>query len=630
MDFFTAQDHARRNTGRLVLFFLLAVLSLIILTNLLVMLVFGFLELNSIDPEGGLVFDWKVFSIVSGVVLAVVTGGTLYKTSKLSGGGDAVARMFGGKPVFSDDTDLDNRKLVNVVEEMAIASGTPVPQVYILDEPGINAFAAGFTSSDAVIAVTRGAVRNLNREQLQGVVAHEFSHILNGDMRLNVRLVGILHGILLIGLIGGQILRGTSRSARRGSGSAILLGLGLLVIGYAGTFFGNLIKAAVSRQREFLADAAAVQFTRNPDGIGGALLQIGGHSRGSLLFHKKSEEMSHALFGQGVKNSFSQLFATHPPLPERIKRILPSWNGLFPKERIPENLAPQPSARLAGNEVAAGLSGAAVTEQIGRPDSRHLQRARMLLKSIEEPLLKVGRDPFTARAALLFLVLDDNEEIRIKQLQQLKGEASRGVYPEIQRLLRTETVISREQRLALAELALPALRRLSEQEAQLFMQNLSTIIRADGRITLFEWCLFRVTAQFIDDFFKKTAKTDQHLISNLEQVKNECAVILTMLVKTARHVGVKNSEVFHLASAAAGLEIEPVTGKNLNLSRLDRSLKVLRKLKPKAKAKLIQSCVVCVEADGRIEPIEYELLRAVAASLAVPMPPLCDRPGERE
>jgi Zn-dependent protease with chaperone function/uncharacterized tellurite resistance protein B-like protein len=622
MDFFTAQDHARRNTGRLVLFFLLAVLSLIILTNLLVMLVFGFLKPQELAQGINPHIDWKIFFMVSGVVLVVVAGGTLYKISRLSGGGDAVAAMFGGKPVFGDDKDFDNRKLVNVVEEMAIASGTPVPQVYILNEDGINAFAAGFTASDAVIAVTRGAVRSLTREQLQGVVAHEFSHILNGDMRLNVRLVGILHGILLIGLIGGQILRGSGRSSRRGSGSAMLLGLGLLIIGYTGTFFGNLIKAAVSRQREFLADAAAVQFTRNPDGIGGALMRIGGYQHGSMLHHPKSEEMSHAYFNQGVKVFFTNMFATHPPLPDRIKRILPAWDGIFLEKKSPEKAAPEHPATMAAAAATSGLSGAAVIEQIGRPDNSHILHARQLLKNIDKPLLKVARDPFTARAALLFLVLDSGEEIRTKQLQLLKTEAARGVYPELQRLVNAGVKVNREQRVALAELALPSLRRISEDEARTFLKNLDAMIRADGRTTIFEWCLFRISAQYIDDFFQKPAKADQHLISNLEQVKNECAVVLTMLVVAAHHAGLKNSEVFRNAIAEIGLKTGPVATKDLNLAQLDRSLKILRKLKPKAKSRLIQGCVACVEADGRIEPVEFELLRAVAATLSVPMPPV--------
>ncbi|HHH89125.1 MAG TPA: heat-shock protein HtpX, partial [Aliiroseovarius sp.] len=295
MDFFQHQDQARRQTALLVLFFSLAVISLVVLTNLLVMFLFGFIDsqtLNSPDLGGAFLarFDWQTFFGIGAVVIAVILLGSLYKIHSLSRGGDAVAEMLGGQRIVDGSGDLDRQKVLNVVEEMAIASGTPVPPVYLIDEDGINAFAAGFSPGDAVIGVTRGCIRQLNREQLQGVIAHEFSHILNGDMRLNIRLMGILHGILILGLIGYFLLRGGShrhyyqRSSRNsGSGAILGLGLGLVVIGYTGTFFGNLIKAAVSRQREFLADASAVQFTRSNQGIAGALKRIGGSVAGSRI-----------------------------------------------------------------------------------------------------------------------------------------------------------------------------------------------------------------------------------------------------------------------------------------------------------------------------------------------------------
>jgi Zn-dependent protease with chaperone function len=621
MDFFTAQDHARRNTGRLVFFFLLAVLSLIVLTNILVMATIGYFRTGSLNP-----FDWRLFCGIGGAVLLVVAGGTLYKISALSKGGDAVAAMFGAEPLFADDADLDHRKVVHVVEEMAIASGTPVPQVYLLKENGINAFAAGFSTSDAIIAVTKGAIRNLNREQLQGVIAHEFSHILNGDMRLNIRLVGVLHGILLIGLIGYQILRGSgnSGSSRKGSGGAVLLGLGLIIIGYTGTFFGKLIKAAVSRQREFLADAAAVQFTRNPDGIGGALLQIGAGQNGSLLTNPKSEELSHAFFCQGVAVTFESLFATHPPLTERIRRILPAWDGQFPRGPKPEKVVettPASTSDLAA-ETAAGLTGSAVMEHIGRPNMAHLMQARQLLREIPDVLQKAARDPFASRALLIYLILDPNEEIRVRQLEQLKSVGDRGVYAETRRLIRMGGSLKREQRLPLIELALPTLRRLSKEQSQLFLENLNALIRTDDKITLFEWCLLKIVVQHLTEVFGQSEGQGQ-AISGLGQVTGDCMVVISTLVNATRHVGLKAAEVFAAAAKELGQpEMKPAPPEQLGLAALDRSLKVLKRLKPQEKSILLKACAACVVADGQIDPVEAELLRGVAATLSVPMPPL--------
>jgi Zn-dependent protease with chaperone function len=336
-DFFERQDIARRNTTRLVILFALAVLTLIVSIDLLLAGVLGYLGRN---PDTGainwaLAADPQVLSLSIIGTLLVAGGGSLFKIAQLRGGGQVVAEQLGGRLLNPDSTVPSEQQLLNVVQEMALASGAPTPPVYLMDnEAGINAFAAGFTPSDAVIGVTRGAAEAFTRDELQGVIAHEFSHILNGDMRLNIRLIGLLHGILIIGMLGYFVLRmaafsgvGRSRSRENSSPLPMLaLGAGLMAVGFFGMLFGNLIKAAVSRQREFLADASAVQFTRNPGGIAGALRRIGGATTGSGIESPNAPEASHMFFGLAT-SGFSGLFATHPPLAERIRRIDPSWDG---------------------------------------------------------------------------------------------------------------------------------------------------------------------------------------------------------------------------------------------------------------------------------------------------------------
>ena len=335
MNFFESQDRVRKNTLLLVGLFVLAVVVLILMANLLIMIVFGFIDSEQLR-SGSTFFakmDWKTFATVGAGVGVVVAGGSFYKMIALSAGGKVVAESLGGRLIPRNTENPNQRKLLNVVEEMAIASGTPAPPVYLLTgENGINAFAAGFSSRDAVLGITQGAVDHLSREQLQGVVAHEFSHIFNGDMRLNIRLMGALNGILVLGILGYYLLRSASFSGRRrgkdsGAAAMLALAIGLMVIGFAGTFFGGLIKAAVSRQREFMADASAVQFTRNPSGIAGALKRIGGLEFGSKLDNPGAAEVSHAFFAQGVSGFMQWLSATHPPLRERILRIDPQWDG---------------------------------------------------------------------------------------------------------------------------------------------------------------------------------------------------------------------------------------------------------------------------------------------------------------
>ena len=340
MNFFEQQDKARRNTKKLILLLVLAVVSLIAITSLFFAFFFYYLESNSTGhlsapPAGGFWVQLihsvppQTFVWIALGISAVVLAGSIFKYLQLQSGGRAVAQAMGGHPILANTQDLDERKILNVVEEMSIASGTCVPPVYLIEDSAINAFAAGFKPQDAVIGITRGSIKLLSRTQLQGVIAHEFSHIYHGDMRINMRLIAILHGILLLGLIGEFLLRSNTQrrsSKNNGKGAILGFGLGLVIIGYAGTFFGNLIKAAVSRQREFLADASAVQFTRDPEGIAGALKKIGAHSMGSHLENAHAAEFSHMYFGQGI-NTYLELMATHPPLDERIKRIQPYWNG---------------------------------------------------------------------------------------------------------------------------------------------------------------------------------------------------------------------------------------------------------------------------------------------------------------
>lgn len=335
MNFFEQQCRAKRRSVQLVILMFLAVLGLILVSCMLLILPFSYGKTLE-----NMASNWQFFATVSTLVTGVVLLGGLIKYVELTGGGKVVARRLGGRLINHDARTLEERRLVNVVEEMALASGTAVPCVYLLPDQGINAFAAGFTPQDAVIGVTQGAISLLSRDELQGVIAHEFSHIYNGDMRLNTQLVAIVHGIMVIGLAGNHLLRGledTPHSSANRKQPTILVsmfGTALCIVGFSGTFVGNLIKAAVSRQREFLADATAVQYTRNPDSIAGALKKIGGYKMGSTLKAARAAEFSHLFFGPGTSSSY--LLSGHPDLRERIRRIDPDWDGTFVNVAAPQ------------------------------------------------------------------------------------------------------------------------------------------------------------------------------------------------------------------------------------------------------------------------------------------------------
>ena len=458
-------------------YFVLAVLLIITAIYLAVTLIFVYQHGGSGRFGSGRLWYPDILFWVTVITLIVVIGGSLYKIAALRSGGASVAEMLGARLIPAGSGDFFEKRLLNIVEEMAIASGVPVPPVYLMEEEkGINAFAAGFTPQDAVIGITRGALDTLNREELQGVIAHEFSHILNGDMWLDLKLVGFLYGLLLIALIGQSILRGSSRSRNsKNSGGAVLFGLALLILGYIGVLFGKLIKSGISRQREYLADASAVQFTRNPQGLAGALKKIGGLAAGSLIANRQAEVISHMFFSNGLKAGWLHLFSTHPPLTDRITRLEPGFNGVFPKvERLQEPAYDSGGADTEiksdkktplGKEIFALAVLAAdpqnITRDIGAPVREHMESARRLLDSLPVQVREAARNPFGARAVIYCLLLDKDPDVRRRQLELLQTSADQPVFQATEKIVPLMPALSQEARLPLMDLAMPSLRSLS-------------------------------------------------------------------------------------------------------------------------------------------------------------------------
>ena len=639
MDFFQSQDHARKQTGRLVMFFLLAVISLVVLTNLLAMFVFGFAEAQTANGSGVMLrFDWQMFFAIGALVLSVVVLASLYKMSSLRSGGEAVAEMLGGVRIDADGNDLDEQKILNAVEEMAIASGTPVPPVYVLNEEGINAFAAGYKPADAVIGVTRGCIQQLSRSELQGVIAHEFSHILNGDMRLNIRLIGVLHGILVIGLIGYFLLRPAAysrigaRSRNNNSGGIMALALGLVVIGYAGTFFGNLIKAAVSRQREYLADASAVQFTRDNMGIANALKRIGANAAGSQIENPAGAEISHAFFAQGVSSFFSSLFATHPPLDIRIKKLDASWEGDF---HIVDRAEAQAESQAKSQEENARSTSQATDQfmgslatagimlnQVGRPNAETLLHAQALLQNIPAHLRSEIAQPYGARGVIYLLLLNTENEVRQAQLKYLQAESDDGVYEVLLQLMQTTESVEDEHRLPLIDMAMPALRQLSLPQYERFKKNIQFLVEIDKKVSVFEWSLQKILFNNLQAVFVKTAAS-RAIYSSFKPLVKECSLLLSILIYVGKDAGMDKNKLMAETKQELGdvdVQLLPVT--DIGLPALNDALDKLNQLKPLLKPALLKACVMCIVADGEFTAVEAELFRAVANTLDCPMPPI--------
>lgn len=661
MNFFEQQERARGTTRKLVLLFVVAVATLVLITTVLVIAALG---LSTQEQGGGLQLNnlpaLEILLGVAVVVVGVVLLGTAYRSSQLRGGGRVVAETLGGRLLNLNTRDADERKMLNVVEEMAIAAGLPVPPVYLLEDPAINAFAAGYAQRDAVIGVTRGCIQKLSRDELQGVIAHEFSHIFNGDMRLNIRLIGWLYGIMVLGLIGYYLMRGSmfrhmGRSRNNRGNGLVFLGLGLVVVGYGGTFFGNLIKAAVSRQREFLADASAVQFTRNPAGISGALKKIGGFSEGSRITTADTSEVSHMLFGESVARSITGMFATHPPLEERIRRIEPGWDGEYPGQ-LP--LGEEPAT--AGMGTGAGGGGgidpglSTLAGRIGVPGAQELALAREQLALV--PTLLHDEVHSTLGSALVvqaLFVASSPAKVAPAQQAWLRAQLIGDLDRQFVAVLGQVQALPRSGYLTLVELALPALAQLSSAQYRQFMSQLQYLMQMDAEITLFEWCLYRILKAHLDpsepsaganETLAQNQDTCRVLLSALAraghagdaEAATACAAGLAVLGQNAdgsntvgeQSAGASNVRGQGADASNAVPEREGVDASNrllagaCGLRELDAAVLHLRRLDPPSRALLLEALVACVRRDGRVGIEEGELLRAVGAVLDCPIPPL--------
>lgn len=631
MDFFAHQEVARRKTVLFVFLFGAAVVTIAIGAYVIIAFAMGHF-LQSAGSTNS-IWNFKLLIPVSLGVLGVVLVGALTRIGELRSGGHAVAELMGAQRIEPGSPIPLDRRLLNVVEEMAIASGVPVPPVYIMEhEGGINAFAAGFEPGDAVVAVTRGTLDDLNRDELQGVVAHEFSHILNGDMRMNIRLMGLLYGITVIGTIGEMMVRsgGRSRRGRRGGNELALPGAALWLLGSGGTFFASLIRAAVSRQREYLADSSAVQFTRNPEGLSGALKKIGGYHR-SHLSNPRRAEIAHMLFGAGSSSWLGRLNATHPPLKERIRRIDRSFAPTRKTRAGGERKHPGSGSAPRTDPRAASFAGVANTrsaiDAIGDPGDGHFLYAEKLLAGIRSEVIDAARNPFQARAVLYILLLSDNESIRGQQLAHLAEHADPKAYEETLELFGEAQRIAPAARLPLLDLAIPALRELSPAQYRPFIANATQLLESVEDTGLFYWTLGIVLRRhLLRQFEKKPRRRSWH--SNLRRAKRPAAALLSALayaghsdpgqVRAAFDEGTSQLKMRGLDLAIEG---------SLDLEGLNRTLRSLDGLAPHLKRRILRAAAATISYDGHIEQDEGELFRAIADALGCPVPPLL--PGQK-
>ncbi len=636
MDFFEQQHRARRRTAWILLAFLLAVAAIVLSINV----VGGYIYLVATErpllPVGRALatVPHSAYLITTLVVLGAILGGTFARMHELADGGVAVAEMVGARRIARETGDLEEKRLLNVVEEMALASGIAVPQVFVLDgEAAINAFAAGYSSNEAAIVVTQGALGRLSRDEIQGVIGHEFSHILNGDMRLNIQLLGLIAGIVLIGSAGGFLMRlGGGGRGNRGDVRVVLVGALLWLIGSVGVFAGRLIKAAVSREREFLADASAVQFTRNPGGIGGALFKI--EERGSVILQRHAEELSHMCIGAPVGDLLEfPWMRTHPPIEERMERLL----GPAAKRLLAERIARAEAAALAAQggpvpeafasplyakrppavEGGAALVAATLVGSIGNPTPAHVEHARRVLDEIPADVRDATGSESGARAVVFALLLGA-EETRLKQLSRISEDAGADLAARCSGFADALAPLGPKVRLPLLTLALPVLKALPQDGRDRVLRLVGRLIEADGKVSLGEFVLQTVLRRYLGPQVKGGSQTRHREVSS---VARESAIVLSLLA----HAGGGGMFAFNKGMEALGIEGGVFSAAaELRFDLVDNALNELKALAPLKKPAFIKACVATAMADDRLTLAEGELLRAICAALDSPLPPILE------
>lgn len=634
MNFFEAQARSHSRSRKLILVMALAVAtvvaSVVAVVTAVVWLAGGhnlapdylsFLAVNSTLPLG----------IAAGTLLVIAIA-SLLRIATLRQGGGKVARELGGTLVSPGDTDRLRVRLRNVVEEMAIASGVPTPEIYVLDhEPGINAFAAGFTPEDAAIAVTRGTLEILNRDELQAVIAHEFSHIFNGDMRLNIQLMGPMFGILAIGLLGRILLQnsrvaGMQRGRNSGGGLALLLGAGLAIIGYTGLLLARLIKAGVSRQREYLADASAVQFTRQSSGIAGALKKIAGYRDHSRIYANSGEEVSHMLFASGFR-SISGLLATHPPLFERIKAVEPGFTKtqFDALQTRPDRLDTAQTANVGPNGDSPSLaltpehSRVSVTElldTVGHPNETHYAAAQYFAGRIPQTIAASLESSHQVFLLLLAIMLHANPAQRARQLRYLQQQLGTTRLEHIEALYESLQTMQGEPRLALLNLALPLLRQQPASRLQYLEKVLEQLAMQDEALDLFEYLLLRVLRNYIRHV-ANPGKPRKWKALRDPAMSSAAAALLTAFSENTNSNPAKDNQ-----NPAAHGEQSAAASSTAWFQAIDSALLQLEDCLPHDRERVVAALMNAALDDGHISQPESELLRAICTILECPLPPV--------
>ncbi len=629
-NFFENQKHVRSQTKSLIALFIATLTAMIFSFYALATIVFVywgriFKKTNSFSLlEPGAIINYKLLTFISVVILSIIILGTFYRLIRLRSGGVGVAKMLGGVLVLPSTQSPNERILLNIVEEMSVASGIPVPQVYVLTlEPTINALAVGTNPSDSVIGVTQGALDLLSREELQGLIGHEFAHIFNGDMKLNLKLIGFISGILVFTTLGRMLIE---KHAKRISSDPkwnplFFLGWALVVLGFVGVFFSRIIKSIVTPQREFQADEASARFTRNPEALAKVLDKIA-QTPSQKLLSPYAEETSHLMFETPVRN-VGGIFDTHPPLQVRIKRLVPNFKMVrsATKKFVQKKSKRTPENIFRKDERFDILPGR-LRNRFGTLGFESLALAEVIIESIPPRLIEKARENSGAQALCLAMMFQPSQ--KEDALKIIRAELGPKLATEVEEVYKDASKIEKNFRLPLLTICLPALRLMEKDRYEKYQTALERLVELEGDI-VFEFCLMRL--------IEKAFAPPNLRSSSYYSVRDYSEDVLTIL-KFASHTGSHGSEMSLTNFQSALDRLNHVAHKPLkkvhvesefailpDRKKMSVALRNVNRLGPFEKSALLLACATAISVDDRMTTEEMDLVRALSATLDTPLPP---------
>jgi len=636
MDFYKEQENSKKKSALLLLIFIISICVVVFFVGMFFIAIDVF-----VYEEGTKSFNLTPSYILQNArlnviissflsIFIVIVYGASKKFDELERGGYVIANELGGRLLFGESASSKEKTLINVADEMSLAAGVGSVPIYIIENKHINAFVAGTTYDNAVLSVTRGAVELLNRDELQGVIAHEFSHIFNGDMKLNNFASGCISGILYIFIIGTELffpLQFTATKHFSGITPKDVLrifvypltmsaGIALMLLGVVGVACAAFMQFALNRQREYLADASAVQFTRYPQGIANALKKIGMY--GDTLNNLRAGCYEHIFFSSH----------SSPSVGKRIKKIEPHWDGEFIETRDKQD---EIFSRKKIHPLTMSIKALTVAHILGQItnsgviNDRALKHAKEVLNSIPDNVKQNAQNPLGAEFIIYTLLLDKNHESRKLQCIAIAGKLFKDLKHQdtaVKMLMDMYESIGFLEPVAyldIIHICASTLKNISANQYAVFRKQVNELILHDEHVSVFEWCVRYIVLYPLDMAFG-LRKTPLDIHTHIGALKNELEILLSALSYIQFKDDANGRDIFERVKKQGGITaLKYIPYSEFSPERFEKVVDEIQNSKPMVRRKILELCIFALNGDGEINNRDIAVIHALGEVLHLPL-----------